>query len=90
MSEPEDESKFSFAGMLDQGMRALDMDATGLCQHFDISVPTVGRWLDGKTAPVPWYRQFVASRLIELVDERMARSDRLEASSSSSAPPVHS
>ncbi len=83
--EPDDESKYSFAGMLGEGMQALDVDARELCMYFDVSVPTVGRWLAGRTAPVPWYRRLVANQLLELVDNQLASSSQSASSSSQSA-----
>lgn len=74
LDAPPSESVDLFAGMVGEGMRVLDLDEPGLCEHFDVSVPIVREWLDGSAAPLPGYRRFVATRLIQLVNEELADS----------------
>lgn len=57
----------AFHDILVRMLGDLEMPAIDLCEEFDVSLATVGRWIDGRSAPAPELRLAVIERLAGLV-----------------------
>ena len=71
MFDPSDAD--AFARLLRVGMELLDLRPVDLCEQFAVSVPTVRRWREGVSAPIPAARQLVVNHLIERTTANAAR-----------------
>jgi hypothetical protein len=57
----------SFQEILVRMLSDLNMPAIDLCEEFDVSLATVGRWIDGRSAPAPELRSAVLERIAALM-----------------------
>lgn len=60
-------SEDEFRQYLNKVVKTLDLELTTISHEFGISIPTVERWLDGRTGPHPTMRSLVVTYLDRLL-----------------------
>ncbi len=59
-----------FQSLFTDAQNLLELDDTGLAKMFQVSRPTINRWVAGRTAPHPLARRAVMDALSKVIGER--------------------
>ncbi len=68
---PENSTRAQFSSLFVRAQRALELDDYELAHLFRVSLPTIGRWARGETAPHPIGRQAVFQSLRDIAQARI-------------------